>query len=161
MCVCSFRYPACNVHAPYCYLRPVRLYSIFPHYFIKGTMFEKKSLNTKCLFWFSLHLFLTFLSLRSTEREREIWSKMYISLHVQYPLFLSDFNETWIFSTDFRNIHIKFHETPYSGGRVVPCGQTDWHDEVNSSFSQFCERSWNLLASQFLYRTNPAYPRRS
>ena len=27
---------------------------------------------------------------------------MYIGLHVKYPLFLSDFNETWILSTDFR-----------------------------------------------------------
>jgi hypothetical protein len=26
---------------------------------------------------------------------------MYIELHVKYPLFLSDFNETWIFSCDF------------------------------------------------------------
>jgi hypothetical protein len=26
---------------------------------------------------------------------------MYIGLHVKYPLFLSDFNETWIFSTHF------------------------------------------------------------
>jgi hypothetical protein len=26
---------------------------------------------------------------------------MYIGFHVKYPLFLSDFNETWIFSTDF------------------------------------------------------------
>ena len=25
------------------------------------------------------------------------------------------------------------------GGRVVPCGQTDRHDEANSRFSQLCE----------------------
>ena len=27
---------------------------------------------------------------------------MYIGLHVKYPLFLSAFNATWLFSTDFR-----------------------------------------------------------
>jgi len=26
---------------------------------------------------------------------------MYIGRHIKYPLFLSKFNETWIFSTDF------------------------------------------------------------
>jgi len=34
----------------------------------------------------------------------EIWSKMCIGRHVKCPLFLSDFNETWIFSIHFRKI---------------------------------------------------------
>jgi hypothetical protein len=48
------------------------------------------------------------------------------SLRVKYPLFLSDFNETCIFWTDFeRIINIKFHQNPSSESDVVPCGQTD------------------------------------
>jgi len=27
---------------------------------------------------------------------------MFIGLHVKYPLFLLEFNETWIFLTDFK-----------------------------------------------------------
>jgi len=58
VCVCSPRYPACNAHAPYCYLWPAPLYNIFPHYLINGTIFGKNLLNTKCVFWFVLHLLL-------------------------------------------------------------------------------------------------------
>jgi hypothetical protein len=48
----------------------------------------------------------TFFILRRTERERERDDKKsYIGFHVKYPLFLSDFNETWIFTTGFRKIH--------------------------------------------------------
>jgi hypothetical protein len=42
----------------------------FPHYLINGTIFEKKSLNIKCVFWFSLQLLSeTFPILRRTERD--------------------------------------------------------------------------------------------
>jgi len=35
---------------------------------------------------------------------REICPKMYIGLHVKYPLFLFDFNETGVFLTNFSKI---------------------------------------------------------
>jgi len=35
--------------------------------------------------------------------------------------------------------HIKFHENPSNGSRVVTCGRTDAHDGSNGRFSQFCE----------------------
>jgi len=35
---------------------------------------------------------------------KEICSNIYIGRHVKNPLFLSDFNETWIFFTCCRNI---------------------------------------------------------
>jgi len=36
-----------------------------------------------------------------------------------------------------KSSNIKFHKNPSSGSRVVPCGQTDGHDEANNRFSQF------------------------
>jgi len=70
---------------------------------------------------------------------------MYTGLHVKYPLLLSDFYETSIFSIDFRKVlNIKFHENPSSGNRVPRGGRegrTDRYDEVNSRFSQFCQNT--------------------
>ena len=44
-------YAVCNKHAPYCHLWTVRLYGVFPHYLINGTIFErKKILNIKRVF---------------------------------------------------------------------------------------------------------------
>ena len=105
VCVHSLRYPACNVHVPYCHLWTVWLCNIFSHYLINGQFSGKKKkqlLNVKCVLWFSLQLSLKYFSLH--KELSDIWSKMYIGLHVKYPLFLPDFNETWIFSRDFRKI---------------------------------------------------------
>ena len=67
-------------------------------------------------------------------------SWMYIGLLVKYQLFVLDFNENWIFSTDFRkeSLNTSLHENPSSWSGVVPCGQTDGH-EANSRFSKCCE----------------------
>jgi len=70
---------------------------------------------------------------------------MYIVLHVKCPFFLSDFNRTWISSTDSRKI-LKC-QVSWTSVRWEPScymrahGRTDRHDGVNSPFSQFCERA--------------------
>jgi hypothetical protein len=70
------------------------------------------------------------------EEMRDIWSKMYIGLHVKHPLFLSDFNGTWIFSVKFRKI-LKCQIFL----KICAVGAADRHDETNSCFSQVCERA--------------------
>ena len=64
----------------------------FSTYLKNDTIIEKKLLNTKCVFLFPQQLLSeTFLIVRITEQDM---IKMYIGLHVKYPLFLSNFNET-------------------------------------------------------------------
>ena len=92
--MCSLTYPACNAHAPYCHLWPVRPHSIVSHCLLNGTIFEKKKklLNIKRVFRFSLQLLSeTFRILRKAERDM---IKNVIGLHVKCSLFLSDINET-------------------------------------------------------------------
>ena len=119
----------------------LHIYHIFSHYLIHENIFRKKLLNMKSVLWISLQILSdTFLILRRTEWQI-INIYMYIGLHVKYTLLLPDFNDNWTFSAHFlkKYSHIKFHENPSSGSRVVPCGRTDTHDEANGRFRNFAK----------------------
>jgi hypothetical protein len=80
------------------------------------------------------------LILRIIEKEM---IRMCTGVHAKEPLLLSEFNQTWIFSTDFRKIP-KYQISWKSIQRQPSCsirvdGQTPV--EANSYFLQFCERA--------------------
>jgi len=81
----------------------LQYFSTFSH---KRHHFRKKKniYWTQNAFWFSLKICLKHLSFR--EEFSKILSKKYFGLHVKYSLFLSDFDETWLFATDFRKVLI-------------------------------------------------------
>ena len=87
---------------------------------------------------------------------------MCIDLYFKCPLFLSDVNDTGVFSIDFRKtVKYQFHENPPSRSRIVLWGQTDRqtnrHDEANSRFLQFsfhcCAVFVINIVNQFVNRT--------
>ena len=77
---------------------------------------------------------------------------MQFGVHVKHKVFLPDFNETLIFSAEFRKntVNIKFHENPCIGSGVVPCERTDGQTDMTKitiTFRNFAKGP-----------KNPAYP---
>jgi hypothetical protein len=80
---------------------------------------------------------------------------MYVGLHVNYPLFLSYFNETYRFLGRYsKSIQIQnFIKIRPAGAELFQAherkdGQTDRHAVTNNRFSQFHENAYNI----FLWR---------
>jgi len=75
--------------------------------------------------------------------------KINIGLHVKCPLFLSDINETLIFTTDFLKFlkYKKFTKIRPVGAELFHAGGTDGvtdgqtYNESNSGFSRFCRHA--------------------
>jgi hypothetical protein len=62
-------HPACNAHAPCCLPWAARLYHVFPHYVIKGTILERLICHKRCILIFSTILSEIFLILSRNERD--------------------------------------------------------------------------------------------
>ena len=137
---------ACKMHAPYILSSVVCLAApyCFTFFHEQHVFLKRNLLNVICVFGFLYKL--AWKSSQSNKKLSDVWSKVYIGLHVKYTPFLSHFNEAWIFSTDFRKlIKCQIELQSVTGSRVVPCGQTERgmnrNDEGNNCSLLFCERS--------------------
>jgi hypothetical protein len=109
----------------YCYLWPVWLDHIFPHYLINSIFSTtKKSLTIKRVLIFSTNLSETLFILRRIQRDM---IKIVDRSSCEVPVILVRF--LWSLNFSLQNFakfgDVKFHENPSRGSRVVPSGQTN------------------------------------
>jgi hypothetical protein len=117
--------------ALYCHLWPVRIYYIFTHYLLNGTIFEKKFEHMSLDFLYNFcpkHSFL-----RTIQRDNIVNLQ---GLNVEYPLLchiLIKLELSQKISENYSNN--KFRENPSNGSRVVPCARTDGQANIQNQRS--------------------------
>jgi len=156
-----------SAHAPYCHVRPVWMYHIFPRYLTNGTIFfwETCTEHKMCV----LILSTTFVwNIYCCRRNSERYDKKYLLVFMSSALYPS---QSLIRLDVSRHIfgkpsNIKFYENPSNGSRVITYVQTDGptyrHDKANSSFSQFWECTYKLYIRRLFmismdFNTNSDY----
>jgi hypothetical protein len=146
-CLCLWPY-ASSKQCAYAILSSVacstlQYFSTFSH---KRHDFWKTLLITKWMFWYSLqHLSETFLILK---RNWRYMIKIYIGLHVKYPLCLFDFIETCIFTTDFRKT-LKYQISWNFFQWKLSCfmrtdGRTDWRIDRQADMTKLIDAFRNF-----------------
>jgi hypothetical protein len=117
-----------------CHLWHDRLYNIFPHYIINGTIFVKTLLNIKCVFQFSLPVRNVSHSKKNSPRYYQKYTYGFMhstrySCQILMKLELSR-------QAFEKYSNTKFQENPSRGRRAVPCartgGQTDRRNFANA-----------------------------
>jgi hypothetical protein len=120
MSVCRLSYPACKAHLRYFIViyglsDSTALHRTFPHYLINARFFKNDNEHDTCVLIYSKP-FAWNIS-HGKKNSARYYHKF---LHVKYPLFMSDYNQNWIFSTECRKFsNIKCYENPSSGCWVV------------------------------------------
>ena len=118
--------------------------STFSHKWHNFRRKKKVTEHKMCVLIFST----TFVWNISQSEKKWEWydKKICIGLRVKYTLFLSNFNENWIFSTDFRKIpkyQISWKSVQWEPSCFMRMDRrTDRHDEANSRLSQLCESAY-------------------
>ena len=139
---------------------------IFPHYLINGTIFEKKrDIENEIVLIFST----TFVGIISHSKKN--WARNYHKLYrsyVKYPLFLLDFNETWIFSTGFfkntqilnlmkiRSVRAEFHAPGWTDMTKLTVAFRNFTDAPKNYC--YCSKTLLLDLYTFLYCCTIFYP---
>jgi len=138
VCVCSLSYPACKARAPYCRLWLVGLYNTFPLYHLTGTI-RKESLKLKNIYisLFSLKFFWNICHSKKKWAARDQNFILVLKSNAHYSCqILTKLEISRPIFEKYSNI--KFHEYLSNGNCSM---RTDRHDEANSRFSKFCERT--------------------
>jgi hypothetical protein len=62
---------------------------------------------------------------------------MHLVVHVNCPIFLSDFNQIWTLYSFHQVPNMKFHVNPSNGSQADACERTDRHDEASMHFCEY------------------------